>query len=83
MARYNSTFTSKTPTSPVITRPLYLKRRDDSKGLGYFKHKYSRSTKLQKKCWKSKKRAQNEEKSSSLYKEGKYFHKLKNQLIMS
>jgi hypothetical protein len=43
MAQYNSVVTSKTPTSPVITRLLYLKRRGGSKGLGYSKHKYSRS----------------------------------------
>jgi hypothetical protein len=63
-----------------ITRLLLLKRQGGSKGLGYSKHKYSQ---LQRKQRKNKKRAQNEEKSSALYKEGKYFHNLKNQLIMS
>ena len=83
MARYNSVVTSKTPTSPVITRLLYLKRRGGSKGLGYSKHKYMRSANYKGNGGKTKKHAQNEEKPSALYKEGKYFHKLKNQLIMS
>jgi hypothetical protein len=52
-----------------------------SKNNGYIMHKCNRST--TKERGKSKKCTQNELKFSSLYKEGKYYHKLKNQLIMS
>jgi hypothetical protein len=53
-----------------------------SENNGYIKHKYNRSTDY-KRNGGSKKCTQNELKFSSLYKEGKYFHKPKNQLIMS
>jgi hypothetical protein len=48
-----------------------------SENNGYIKHKYNRSTDCKRNGGKAKKRTQNEMKSSSLYKEGKYFHKLK------
>jgi hypothetical protein len=54
-----------------------------SKNNGYIKHKYNRSTDCERNGGKAKKRTQNGMKSSSLYKEGKYLHKLKNQLIIS
>ena len=54
-----------------------------SENNGYIKHKYNRSTDCKRNDGKAKKRTQNGMKSSSLYKERKYLHKLKNQLIMS
>jgi hypothetical protein len=44
----------------------------------YIKHKYNGSTDCKRNGGKAKKHTQNKMKSSSLYKEGKYLHKLKN-----
>jgi hypothetical protein len=54
-----------------------------SENNGHFKHKYSRSANCERNGGKTRHAHRTRRKSSSLYKEGNYFHKLKNQLIIS